>query len=85
MFQRILDQFQITEDQAPAFYHYIKRHIEVDGDSHGPLALEMIQFLCADDKAKWEEAAFAASLAIKNRIAFWDQVSDEISLGRNSH
>ena len=85
MFQALLDNMGISEEDAPIFYHYLKRHIEVDGDSHGPLALEMIQFLCADDKAKWEEAAFAASLAIKKRIAFWDQVSDEISLGRNSH
>lgn len=85
MFQGLLDNMGISEEDAPIFNHYLKRHIEVDGDSHGPLALEMIQFLCANDKAKWEEAFSAASLAIKHRIAFWDQVSEEISLGRNSY
>ena len=78
MFQQLIDQMSITDKQAPMFHFYLERHIEVDGDSHGPLALQLISNLCQDDPQKWKEAERAAEGAIQSRIAFWDDVREEM-------
>jgi len=83
MFKALLDKMKITENQAPTFHYYLKRHIEVDGDSHGPLALKMISLLCGTDQKKWEEAKSAAIKSIDARIAFWDNIVNELAPTKN--
>jgi hypothetical protein len=74
MFQNLLDKMGIDESRAPVFYYYLKRHIFLDGDFHGPMSRRLLQQLCADDARKHSEALNAAQDAIKARIAFWDGV-----------
>ena len=50
------------------FLYYLDRHISVDGDSHGPMAYEMINELCGEDDAKWALAEAAARRTIQSRI-----------------
>jgi hypothetical protein len=54
---------------------YLDRHIEVDGEDHGPMALQMVSELCGDDPVKWREAAEAAETALRARIALWDGIA----------
>jgi hypothetical protein len=61
------------------FVWYLERHIEVDGDEHGPLALKMIADLCGDDETLWDEAASAAESAIQARLALWDGILEHFS------
>jgi hypothetical protein len=61
---------------------YLERHIEVDGKEHGPMALEMITELCADDSTKWHEAADEAEIALQARIDLWDGIADSLETRR---
>jgi hypothetical protein len=60
------------------FVWYLERHIEVDGEDHGPLSLKMVDNLCGHDEALWEEAAQAAEDALRARLALWDGVLAKI-------
>ena len=58
--------------------YYLERHIELDADEHGPMALKMINNLCGSDQIKWEEATIASEKALKMRIKLWDYVLNEV-------
>ena len=61
------------------FIWYLERHIEVDGEDHGPLSLRMVADLCGTDEAFWEQAAAAAEQAITARLTLWDGILAEIT------
>jgi hypothetical protein len=74
MFTQILSQMEATGIQAPKFKYYLERHIDVDGNAHGPAALDMVDYLCGDDPVKHLEAERAALDAIHARITLWKDV-----------
>lgn len=78
MFIEIIQQ---THQQASFkdFLYYLNRHVELDGDSHGPLSLEMIVELCGDDQQKWSEVLATAKASLEVRISLWDYIADTIS------
>jgi hypothetical protein len=60
------------------FVWYLERHIEVDGEDHGPLSLRMVAELCGDDPVLWKESLQAAEDAIRARLDLWDGILEEI-------
>ena len=79
MFQSLLNQMQITAHDAPKFHYYLKRHIDLDGDEHGPAAIYMVETLCEHDPVKIHEAEQAALMSLDARIRLWDRVHDIIT------
>jgi len=70
----IRDQDARLSGRLATLRWYLDRHIEVDGEDHGPMALQMVSELCGSDAAKWSEAAEAAETALRARIALWDGI-----------
>jgi hypothetical protein len=66
------------EIEAELLIYYLERHIELDADEHGPMALKMIQDLCENDPVKWKEATIASEKALKMRIKLWDSILEKI-------
>jgi hypothetical protein len=83
MFMSIInDMHKHFPESISVFKYYLERHIEVDGDHHSHLALQMTENLCGDDEGRWHEAEEATVQSLKMRIALWDGVYKEIMEGR---
>ena len=74
MFERLLKSWGNAKAEVPHFAYYLERHIELDGDSHGPWAREMLTALAGQSESNWQEATSAAERAITSRIKLWDSV-----------
>lgn len=74
MFIAILERSATSEDSFVKFRYYLDRHIELDGDEHGPLSLRMIEKLCKEDAQLWQEAEAIAVQSLEKRIALWDSI-----------
>jgi Protein of unknown function (DUF3050) len=79
MFERPLKLWDHGAVEVPYFNYYLKRHIELDGDSHGPWAREMLITLAGQDESSWKQATSAAELAITSRIKLWDSVQTHLN------
>jgi hypothetical protein len=76
LFLPLLKAMQAEHPELGDFIYYMERHIELDGDDHGPLSLQLMQELCGDDAQKWEEATRAACRALELRYQLWSSVMD---------
>jgi hypothetical protein len=65
-------------DQLSLIKYYLDRHIEVDGDHHSHLALDMTAELCGDNEAYWKAAEEITIASLQQRINLWNGVYNEI-------
>jgi len=79
MFTEILKNFQsnFPETKLDKLVYYFERHIELDADEHGPMAMKMIAELC-DSEAKWKEVEEISILALERRIGLWNAIEEQI-------
>ncbi|MDC7995280.1 DUF3050 domain-containing protein [Altibacter sp. HG106] len=80
MFSEIIKNIQqnFPQEDLTDFKYYFDRHIELDGDEHGPMALAMIEQLCGKDSAKWREVEQTVVASLEAREHLWEGVLSEI-------
>lgn len=70
VFTSIVTVIENSELECPNLTYYFKRHIQLDGEEHGPMSLKCLDILCSDRaelKAQAEQAALH-SLALRNEL-----------------
>src|ERR1700720_4547350 len=70
--QKTLAGARHNNDSLRHFIYYIERHIELDGDSHGPMGRELLEGLVADSPQRHQRALHAACNSIKARMDLWN-------------
>lgn len=79
MFTEMVKHLRDQGAEIDHLIYYLDRHIEVDGDEHGPMALQMIEELCENDSEKINEAIEASKIALQNRINLWDGILNKLT------
>ena len=80
MFTAILKNFQknFPETNLSELIYYFERHIELDTDEHGPMAMQMITELCKENQIKWAEVEEIAIQSLEKRVGLWDAIEEKI-------
>jgi len=68
------------DDRLRTFRDYLARHIEVDGEEHTPMAMQMVADLCGDDDRAWRESAQAATRVLEARAKLWDGIMAAVAV-----
>jgi len=74
-----LEKSEVSIDLSKIKY-YFDRHIELDGDEHGPMAHKMVALLCGDDIDKWKEATTVSQQALESRYLLFSGILENIKL-----
>ena len=78
MFQGLLNEIDHSGIQAEKFKIYLKRHILLDRDNHGPLSMIIMNRICQDDQNRWKQVFESAREAILDRIELWDGILEQL-------
>ncbi len=84
MFERLLPLWDGRGSAVPHFAYYLKRHIELDGDEHGPIATAALTDMAGHSSRAWREAARSAKRALRARIELWDGVCKSIVMSERT-
>ncbi len=79
IFENLVRTVRLDGGQADLFVRYLERHIALDGDDHGPKAVEMLRRLCGQDETRWEEATQSALRSLEARCAFWSAIAEQLA------
>ena len=77
MFSYILPAIKETST-SKYLITYLERHIDIDGDRHGPLSMKLLNASC--DKKQLSLAYATAIKSLELRLLVWDKVYEDISV-----
>ena len=80
LFRGLVEMVSATDPtQYRSYLRYLDRHVELDGDEHGPMALNLLKSICGHDPVRWDQARTAATRALDARWDLWEGVLQEIT------
>jgi len=84
MFQTILSNLEANKIKGnlECFKLYLQRHIQLDGEEHGPAGLKLVLALTKSQE-EMDEVVKYAKLAIESRLHFWDGIYLDIQQNQN--
>lgn len=84
MFLEIIQHSKTSDNdnRYSKLLYYLNRHIEIDGDEHGPISLKMVETLCGNDTEKWNEVLNTAKQALEYRLILWNHIYKSILKGK---
>ena len=86
MFHVLVNELHdINPESLKNLKYYLDRHIELDGDNHGPLAEKMMLILCGESDVKWQEATETAIKCLEFRRDLWTGVDQKINILASSN
>ncbi len=79
LFRGLVERITASEPVGyETFIRYLDRHVHLDGDEHGPMALNLLKSICEFNPDRWREATSAATRALDSRRELWDGVVREV-------
>ena len=58
---------------------YLKRHVNIDGDRHGPLSIKLLDTICDTDE-DYAIAYNSGITSLKLRLKVWDRIASELAI-----
>jgi hypothetical protein len=83
MFEQVIG-IEDADGTLDVFKDYLARHIEVDGELHTPMAMQMLIDLCGDDAVKWAQCSVTVRTALAARVALWSAILGSFPEGGTS-
>jgi hypothetical protein len=72
MFTTIKNVLHEHQIQAPVFIYYLERHIDLDGEEHGPAGELLLEELYQGDASKIRAGNQVAAESLRRRSILWD-------------
>jgi len=85
MFIPLIEGINAENNDLNKLIYYFKRHIEVDGDMHGPMSMEMLSYLCDNDPQKIADSISISEEALLARISLWNGIETEIKQRKKNY
>ncbi len=84
MFNSIIRHFDDSFIRSyPRLIYYLERHIELDGDTHGPMAQFALEEVINNDKYRSEIVRQVALSSLSSREKLWDACLSEIERSKS--
>ena len=74
LFKTLNSKLQINAINTPTLFAYFERHVELDGNNHGPMAISLLEELCKGSEKRKVAAFKSAEQALESRLIFWDEI-----------
>lgn len=75
MFSGIIEELDCAKLPCLKLNYYLKRHIDLDGDEHGPLAMSLLSELTGNDQKLLDESFEVGLQSLKLRNNLWDSIA----------